>query len=135
MHHLEPVMQDHFVMFYDDILFHTILNKLLAIDYIPGFSGIPEEDTSLPGCISILNTYPNPFNAATTIRFTLPQSRDVTLFIYDILGRRVKTLVDQYLPAGSHSFVFNASGLTSGIYFARLESNNATKSAKMLLLR
>ena len=96
---------------------------------------VAEQARSIPESFELLQNYPNPFNAATTISFELSRSQNITLTVYDILGRRVKTLVDQYLPAGNHSFVFNTSGLTSGIYFARLESNNATETIRMLLLR
>jgi len=89
----------------------------------------------LPREITLHQNYPNPFNASTIFQFTLPESQNVTLTVYDILGRRVKTLVDEHLQGGSHTIIFDASYLPSGIYFARLETDNATKSARMLLLR
>jgi hypothetical protein len=96
---------------------------------------ISENSAPIPSRFMLLQNYPNPFNAATTIRFRLPESGDVTLTVYDILGRKIKTLIDKYLVAGNHSIAFDASGLSSGIYFARLESNNATETFRMLLLR
>ena len=93
-----------------------------------------DDSNIVPKTLSLQN-YPNPFNAATSISFTLPQSGDVALTVYDVLGRKIKTLVDRKLPAGSHSVNCDASGLSSGVYFARLESNNATKTIRMLLLR
>ncbi|UCC78965.1 MAG: T9SS type A sorting domain-containing protein, partial [Candidatus Zixiibacteriota bacterium] len=98
-------------------------------------TGIFEEEEIIPEQLTLLQNYPNPFNAAATIRFALPEPRDVTLTVYDILGRRVKVLIDDHLQSGDHDIIFNASNLPSGIYFARLQTDNATESVRMLLLR
>jgi hypothetical protein len=65
----------------------------------------------------------------------LPEPQGVELIVYDLLGRRVKTLMDEQLQAGVHNVRFDAADYPSGIYFARLETKNATKSIKMLLLK
>ncbi len=82
-----------------------------------------------------LSTYPNPFNASTNISFTLIQPSQVTLDIYDILGRRAESLVDWYLPAGNHSVLWQAGELPSGIYFYRITAGEYHDSRKITLLK
>ncbi len=87
--------------------------------------------------------YPNPFNPSTKIKFTVPnvianeakQSQLVTLKVYDILGNEIATVVNEVKPAGSYEVNFNAYGLTSGIYFYKLQAGNFTETRKMVLLR
>ena len=80
-----------------------------------------------------MENYPNPFNPTTVITYQLPVNSHVTLKIYDVLGRKVETLVDEYQSAGSHSVQFNAQNLASGIYFYRLTAPGFTQIKKMLL--
>ncbi|ARA94309.1 hypothetical protein AWN76_014865 [Rhodothermaceae bacterium RA] len=82
-----------------------------------------------------LEVYPNPFNPATTIRYTLPEVARVTLVIYDVLGRAVATLVAGEQAAGAHHVAFDGSGLSSGVYLYRLEAGSEVVSGKMLLLK
>jgi hypothetical protein len=98
-------------------------------------TGIFDNMPSIPDRFMLLQNYPNPFNAQTTIRFILPEPQDVELTVYDLLGRRVEILLDEYRQAGVHAVRFDASDYPSGIFFARLETENATKSIKMLLLK
>jgi hypothetical protein len=79
--------------------------------------------------------YPNPFNPTTAINFSLPKSGNVTLRVYDLLGREVATLVSGYLPAGAHNTKFDASKLASGMYVYRIQSGTYTASKKMLLMK
>ena len=65
----------------------------------------------------LLQNYPNPFNPSTTIQFTLPRTSDVKIEIYDLLGNKVKQLVDGRYEAGVHSVTLNASDLAAGVYF------------------
>jgi len=78
--------------------------------------------------------YPNPFNPATSIEFALPESGRVSLKIYDILGREVTTLVDSEKPAGIYKVEFDASSLTSGVYFYQIKAGDFTEAKKMVLL-
>jgi parallel beta-helix repeat protein len=98
-------------------------------------SGIPNEYLPVP-CTFLLNqNYPNPFNASTTIRFILPESQYVQLTIYDLLGRQVRTLIDEHKPPGSYTVSFNASGLSSGVYFYRLQAGEMVETKRMVLLK
>jgi len=78
--------------------------------------------------------YPNPFNPKTVINYQLKVNSDVKLFVYDVLGREVKTLVNKIQPAGKHKVTFNASNLASGIYYYKLRTNDFEQTRKMLLL-
>jgi hypothetical protein len=84
-------------------------------------TGIKEPlSTAFLGSYKLLQNYPNPFNPATTIKYQLSMTNFVTLKVYDILGRYVKTLVNEQQSAGTHSVIFNAGGLSSGVYFYRI---------------
>jgi len=79
--------------------------------------------------------YPNPFNPTTTINFTLAKASDVTLSVYNVLGQKVATLVDSHLNAGEQTVVFDASKLSSGIYFYRINAGSFNAVKKMLLVK
>lgn len=83
----------------------------------------------------IEKNYPNPFNPTTTIHFTIPQDGAVSLKVFDMLGREVMTLLNEYRNAGAHQINFNASSLTSGVYFYKLETNGRSAIQKMLLVK
>ncbi|MGE5436946.1 MAG: T9SS type A sorting domain-containing protein [Syntrophothermus sp.] len=84
---------------------------------------------------ALFNNYPNPFNPSTTISYQIPSFGRVTLKVYDILGREVASLVDEYKSEGKYSVQFNASNLPSGIYVYELKSNNFVSSKKLLLVK
>lgn len=97
-------------------------------------------DNPIPEIFYLGQNYPNPFNPTTTIRFSLPYKTDVTVTVYDLLGRNIRTLIDNNLPAGNHSVVWdgrleNDAEAASGIYFYRIESDSFSESRKMLLLK
>ncbi len=83
----------------------------------------------------LAQNYPNPFNPSTMINYQLPINSHVTLKVYDVLGRDVATLVDRAMSAGDHEAVWNAGGLPSGVYVARLEANGNVKMQKMVLMK
>jgi hypothetical protein len=89
----------------------------------------------IPKKFSLMQNYPNPFNPNTAIRYQLPVSSQVKLTIYDILGRRVTTLINAPQPAGEHKIVWDASAFPSGLYFARLEAGEKSRTVKMILLK
>lgn len=97
--------------------------------------GSAVEAPAPPASSVLLQNYPNPFSGTTTIRFTIPQPTDVTLKVYDMLGREVATLVDGRVSAGSHEVGFDAAGLTSGLYTYRLQAGGSVRTQRMALIR
>ena len=101
-------------------------------------TGIEFENT-IPNDYKLLQNYPNPFNPETIISFQIPVISNVTLKIYDVLGREVTTLVNKEMKAGSYKVDFNSRGLASGIYFYRLSATGSTRDftaiKKMVLLK
>ena len=95
--------------------------------------------SGLPKDFNLSQNYPNPFNPSTNIRYDIPKSGNVTLKVYNELGKEVSTLVNSYQNAGSYEINFNASsaagGLTSGVYFYKLEADGFTSTKKMLLIK
>jgi hypothetical protein len=88
-----------------------------------------------PSTFRLIQNYPNPFNPSTIIEFVLPKISDVTLNIYNILGEKVSTLVSDRLSAGSYSYEWDASDLSSGVYLYRLETEGFVETKKMILMR
>ncbi len=96
---------------------------------------VDELENELPSSFSLDQNYPNPFNPTTSIRFTLPATQNLNLVVFDMLGRRVATLVNGPLTAGQHQITFQASALPSGMYLYRLSTPNGSISQKMILLK
>ncbi len=94
-----------------------------------------EEKAELPSHSILLDNYPNPFNAQTIVRFFLSAQSSVSIAIYNILGQEVGYLYGGLKPPGSHTILWNAGDLPSGIYFARLKAGNISKDVKMILLK
>ncbi len=94
-----------------------------------------EEKPELPTEFSLSQNYPNPFNPETVIEFTLPTEGKATLRVFDVTGREVATLVNGALAAGNHRVNFDATELSSGVYFYTLNTGNSTLTRKMVLLR
>jgi hypothetical protein len=102
-------------------------------DYIVGVEDT--EERTLPTEFALGQNYPNPFNPTTTIKFALPKNSDVKIIVFDVLGRAVSTLVDRNFDAGNHKVSFNASNLSSGVYFYRIEAGDFTQVKKLMLLK
>ncbi|MGB5288573.1 MAG: T9SS type A sorting domain-containing protein, partial [Ignavibacteriaceae bacterium] len=79
--------------------------------------------------------YPNPFNPSTSIHFSIPSSEFVTLKVFDMLGNEVATIINEEKPAGSYQVEFNASQLSSGIYFYTINAGSFIETRKMILLK
>ena len=92
-----------------------------------------EDESGLPSDFRLFQNYPNPFNPQTSIRYTVLSSTYVNLIVYDILGREVTTLVNEEKYSGMYEVVFDASHLSSGIYFCRLTTGKYTETKKMVL--
>ncbi|MBI5471852.1 MAG: CotH kinase family protein [Ignavibacteriae bacterium] len=103
--------------------------------YANRLAAIEGSTTAMPRRFALDAPYPNPFNAAVTIRFQMPQRAHIKLSIYDVLGREVETLINSELPAGMHSRFWNAAQFSSGLYLCRLQSDVATLTAKILLAK
>lgn len=99
------------------------------------FTGLNTLGTNVPAGYSLSQNYPNPFNPSTTISFGIPQSSDVSLDVYNMLGERVSELVNQKLTAGEYEYFFDAANLSSGIYYYRLITPDFTDTKKMVLVK
>ena len=93
------------------------------------------ESEITPQNFELLQNYPNPFNPSTIISYKISKAGFVSLRVYDMLGNQVAQLVNEELAAGSHEVVFDASGITSGIYFYQLSTGNTTITKKMTYLK
>jgi flagellar hook assembly protein FlgD len=94
-----------------------------------------EDDTQTPKRVSTLKCYPNPFNRQTEFVFAIEKSSQVRLSIYNTLGQKIQTVVRDNFNAGSHSVIWDAEAVPSGVYFARLETEFAPENVKMVLLK
>ncbi len=109
------------VYVYDDIAVTGILDEAIRI---------------IPSSVRLFQNYPNPFNASTRISYSIPNSGYVTLKVYDMLGKEIQTLVSKVQKAGDYFFNFDASTISSGIYFYKLQaSSDFVETRKMLLIR
>lgn len=102
-----------------------------------GPTSIPDEIdvADLPGEFALLGAYPNPFNARVTIKYTLPEDTYVTLGIFDLLGRKIETVVDDFQPAGYRSAIWDAKDRSTGIYFYKITMGDFKDAGKMMLLK
>ncbi len=127
------VAEDNFVngdeiKVYEELFYTITLTRGLMINN-EAISGTPQS-------FSLEQNYPNPFNPSTTINFSLPSASEVTLYVYDMLGRRVATLLDnEMMNASTHSVKFDASRLASGVYIYRLEAGEFTSTRRMMLIK
>jgi hypothetical protein len=111
--------------------------RLKQIDFDGQFeySNVIEVDAGLPKVFALEQNYPNPFNPSTTIRYQLPVASEVKLEVYDVLGKKIATLVNERQSAGSYQVVWNASGLSSGTYFYRLQAGTFVETKKMIMVK
>jgi len=109
-------------------------DSLTAYNWSTSISAVRGRN-SVPLTNELAQNYPNPFNPTTNISFSLAARSNVTLKVFDILGREVATLVSEELPAGTHTFQWNALNLSSGVYFYRLQTGSFTQTKKLILLR
>ena len=111
--------------------------RLKQIDFDGSFeySEVVEVEINLLSEFSLSQNYPNPFNPTTTIGFSIPQKSNVTLKVFDVLGNKVHTLIDEDMEPGYHQVEFDAKDLTSGIYFYKLQTGTFVETKKMILLK
>ncbi|MCW9096708.1 MAG: T9SS type A sorting domain-containing protein [Ignavibacteriaceae bacterium] len=116
---------------------------ILAFADPDSITNVDSKEDGLVNEFRLEQNYPNPFNPSTKIKYTIPsviasgakQSHFVSLKIYDVLGNEVATLVNEYKQSGSYEIEFNAAGLSSGIYFYKLQAGGFIETKKMILLR
>ena len=113
---------------------HGFLYKM-RINYTMPVIGIENISTGVPGSYDLSQNYPNPFNPETKINFSLPNSSAVKLIVYDITGKEVTILADEFLQPGKYSVKWNASQYSSGIYFYKLITDDFYRTRKMILVK
>ncbi|MDR3627319.1 MAG: T9SS type A sorting domain-containing protein [Ignavibacteriaceae bacterium] len=111
-------------------------NKIFKVFITPGsVTGVQPSNSSVPGTFTLFQNYPNPFNPTTRIAYELPKQVNVSLKIYDIMGREVATLVNGEKAKGRYEVEFNGSTLASGVYFYKLQAGNFSQARKFVLLK
>ncbi len=113
-----------------DAVMTNILNSLGIATSIEQFV-----ENVQPTTYSLEQNFPNPFNPITIIRFTLGNNESASLTIFDVLGKKITTILNEELSAGSHNVIWNASGSPSGVYFYRLQTKNFSETKKLILTK
>ena len=111
------------------------VSTTVSITGFPPLTGLEQEGNLMPKSFDLKQNYPNPFNPSTTIKFSVPKDGNVSIKVYDIKGELVSTLVNQRVIAGNYSADFDASGISSGIYFYSLETPGYNETKKMILVK
>ena len=124
----DEILDIHFAAVKDKPLLNGLIIEQIS-------TKVGELNNNLKQTFSLIQNYPNPFNSSTVIRYQLEQSGFVKLNIYDIQGRNVKTLVDDFKEKGFYSENFEATGLASGLYFSRLQVGDFKKTIKLTLMK
>lgn len=109
-----------------DFLFSRLTNRV---------TGIEDNSSAQPINFELQQNYPNPFNPSTKINWSMSAQSQVSIVIYDLLGRKIKTLVNDEKPAGKYEVLFDASRLASGVYFYTIHAGSFVQTKKMMLLR
>ncbi|GEM_PF-1406948 len=121
------------------ILFYSFNNYKIIPRQADDFMGVTSVTDMIegetPGTFKLTQNYPNPFNPATQIQFSLPEEAHVTLKVFNVLGQRVKILVDEHHTAGTYTATFDAGMLPSGVYFYRIEAGDFVETKRMMLLK
>ncbi|MBK7632265.1 MAG: T9SS type A sorting domain-containing protein [Ignavibacteriales bacterium] len=94
-----------------------------------------EKIDEIPTTYSLSNNFPNPFNPSTQIKYSIPQSFQVVIKVFDVLGNEIEALVNEEKPAGTYELNWNAANLPSGVYFYRIQTSSFTQTRKMILLK
>jgi hypothetical protein len=123
--------------FMDNTASGNVFYRLKQIDYDgkTNYSQAIEVEAGTPKAFALMQNYPNPFNPTTVIRYQLPVSSQITLKVYDVLGREVATLVNENKQAGNYTVSFDASKCSSGVYFYKLQTGNFVQTKRMMLVK
>ncbi len=123
-------------------LYHKVQELIEALEELldGGLPKVSSTQEAIPDKFHLFQNYPNPFNPVTTIQYQLPEGEWVTLKIYDVLGQSIRTLIDQYQPAGYYSVRWNGRDddsrmVSSGLHFYRLQAGEDVAIRKMLFLK
>lgn len=108
--------------------------EIITIKYIPFMSDIVDTKINL-NKFELFQNYPNPFNPSTTISYSTSKTSQVKIIVYDIMGDEIRTLVDEEKSQGNYKIEFNASGLSSGVYYYSIFVNNYLQTKKMILIK
>jgi hypothetical protein len=119
----------------DEIVKIATINNIRIYSVVNGADGINDDTGQIPSQFKLYPAYPNPFNPSTTISYDLLKESPVNIGIYDILGQRITTLINQKQPAGHHQIIWNAKDFSSGIYFYKIQAGDNSETEKMLLLK
>jgi hypothetical protein len=93
------------------------------------------DDIAVPERYNSFSNYPNPFNSGTTIRYSLKNDSPVTIQVFDLMGRKIETLLNNVQNAGEHSVTWNADGYSSGTYFYSIKAGEFSEARKMTLVK
>ena len=115
--------------------FNTTLEANIRVNEAPNSNLEPYYFEVKPTEFNLSQNYPNPFNPSTKIEFSIPEASDVRLEVFNMLGQKVQTLKNERMAAGFYSVVFEAGGLSSGVYVYQLRMGNAVLTKRMLLLK
>jgi hypothetical protein len=122
---------DTLVVFLDSVVSDTLLLQGKGLTTV----GVHSLSDGIPKEFALDQNYPNPFNPSTVITYQLPSNTIVRLKVYDILGREIRTLVNERQAAGTHTILFDGSNLASGVYFFRMEAGSYIDTKKFVLLK
>jgi hypothetical protein len=111
--------------------------RLKQIDFDGSYKYVKQTEVNVnnPLTYELAQNYPNPFNPSTTIKFSIPEAGNINLIVYDILGNEITRLIDGFRETGNYSISFDASKLSSGVYFYELKSNSFSKRLKMMITK
>jgi len=122
--------------YYANLDFSDLLTKAdSAYSYYQHQTAIGDGDISIPRALALSQNYPNPFNAQTSITYYLPHPMKIALNVYNVLGQRVATIAEGRQPAGEYEITWDAGDFPTGVYFARLETEDRSENIKMVLLK
>jgi photosystem II stability/assembly factor-like uncharacterized protein len=105
------------------------------VKYKLSVSSVQDEDKYIPEKFILQQNFPNPFNPSSNIRYSIPQSSNVVLKVFDVIGKEIETLVDEEKPIGNYELIWNASSLPSGVYFYQLKAGSFIETKKMVLMK
>lgn len=124
----------------DNTIFAATHGRGMFSASLSGATSVSVADNQIPNSFELSQNYPNPFNPSTTIRYALPEGRNVKIIVYDINGKEITTLINDYQNAGIHNIVWNGKNnsgqqVVSGIYFYNMQAGNFSQTKKMILLK